>query len=120
MEAAVHLHNCPVLDELLGHPVRLPWSCTCGVVREDEAGAVQLHAGSFCPGFGTGDVGGEYFKTVRVEVHPVGASGLRRSQHRATFCIEERLDESDLPVLEIDLPQALLDAKGGPVLRPTK
>src|ERR1019366_8849377 len=103
MEAAVQLHRRAVLDELFGHPVRLPWSYTCGIIRENKAGAVHLQPGSFCPGFDTGDVGREYLKAIRVEVHPIGAFGLCPTQHRAAFCIKECLDKSDLSVVEIDL-----------------
>jgi hypothetical protein len=66
----------------------------------------NFHPGSFCPGLGARDVGSEHFEAVGVEVDPIGAFGLCRTQHRATSCIEERLDESDLSVLEIDLTQA--------------
>ena len=106
MESAIQFHGSSVLDELLGHPVRFPGLRTCGIVRENEARTVHLQPGRIRPSFGARDVVGEDFKTVRIEVDPVGALGLRWSQHRATFCIEERLDESDLPILEIDLTQA--------------
>src|ERR1039458_418404 len=103
MEAAVQLHGRSVLDELLGHPVRLPGLHTCGIVRENKTRAAQFNPGSFCSGFGTGNVGSEHFEAVGVEVHPIGAFGLCRTQDWAALCIKECLDESDLSVLQIDL-----------------